>query len=65
MPDEILGALTQHMQQNNQPLKLVILRGGAAGYRTPVRAVIAYPSTNIVRLVTYAAINARSAAQGW
>jgi hypothetical protein len=59
------GILLLPNQKNNRPLGLVILYGGAAGYRTPVRAVIAYPSTNIVRLGTYATSNAQSVTQGW
>ena len=55
----------KHAQQkNNWSLGPVILHGGAAGYRTPVRTVIIHPSTNIVRLDTYVAINAQNAAQG-
>jgi hypothetical protein len=54
-----------HQTKNNQPLELVILRGGAAGYRTPVRAVIIYPSTSVVRLKTWHTSNAQSVNQGW
>jgi len=52
----------QNQTKNTEPLELGILCGGAAGYRTPVRAVIVYPSTNIVRLCTYVAKNAQNAA---